>query len=133
MSDPITLVVWRDAREDPPGHYCMVATDAGLGFYVADGEESMFYYAALEPGPYSGYGLGDIMDPQPRWWTDLDELSPPTNDALTVEDVELAAVACALVANDLEEASEGRSASTVLYREAAARLRAALPTEGGER
>ena len=110
MNNPVTLLVWRDAKTDPPENGSIRTTDEGRAQYWDEDGEPGWYY-----GPD-----GDFLDPQPRWWCDP---RPPGDDAPTLQDVaNVTAAATYLVryvpSDDPNEVAEMAAS--------AARLRAAL-------
>jgi hypothetical protein len=120
---PSRSCVWRDAVKDPPNHERRVWTDQGELSYTDDHDDNT---------PSRRYqslwvrGSGTPVLIQPRVWCDP---IPPTEDGLTVEDVRRAVDA-------LHYAGGDEAYPMVVDPEAclasAARLRAALPAEGGD-
>jgi hypothetical protein len=122
--NPITLVVWRDAVADPPeaDEGRMRWTDQGPLYPMDDR-----YYEDTGVRTWCHFA-GDLFepaDPQPRVWCDP---IPPEAGGLTVEDVYL--LLRYAERNEFHGHWRGDLADELA--DAAARLRAALPTEGGE-
>lgn len=69
----VTLVVWRDAKTDPPPHFGLFRTDVGLLHY---------YDEAWAERASDGFMLP--ADPQPSVWCNP---RPPGDDALTLDDL----------------------------------------------
>lgn len=77
MNQPVTLVLWRDAKTDPPKR----SRDYETGFGVP-----LFYDTTRKEWGERDELLGDWYPamPQPSVWC---ELTPPGDDPLTVDDL----------------------------------------------
>lgn len=71
MSDPVTILVWRDAKTDPPDGALLVQTDRGLAYRVL-------------AQWFSEDDDSDLM-PAPTVWAELPV--PPPSDPLTLDDL----------------------------------------------
>ena len=104
----VTLVVWRDAHEDPPKRTGAHLTNKGLQLY----------------DPYIGWHFGHTE--QPSWWCDP---QPPGEDALTVDDARYVLRRAAREAEDdalLLRVSDVNGDGEAFYARRATHLRAAL-------
>lgn len=77
---PVSIVVWRDAKKEPPEHEHQTLTSNGEGFH--DPEEREW----LWPADADGDALP--MNPQPQRWAEMPV--PPSEDALTLDDLRVA-------------------------------------------
>ena len=121
MADPVSIIVWRDLKTDPPTG--------------DDARQVLLLHHSGGVGVFHAYRAKTYR--QPDWlavwlaWSELHALPADPSERLTTDDVEGAATACDDVASDLFNVSLGRSGSVKTWRKRAARLRNTLPGQDG--
>ena len=129
MNNPVTLLVWRDAKTDPPERGRMVGSWA---------DEGLFWYEYGEWWHNDPLGVDNPRNPRtpPMLWADAAQpnLDNPL-DVLTVEDVDLICYwveTMSKVISGLNPGLAGPTEAQEALTSAVARLRAALDAMEGD-